>query len=444
MAKKFPSPEGEFSFSVPVQEEYGRFPMTIAKKTFPVVLAKVKKSDIKLDPGNPRLGDDEDLKPNTSGLGQKRIVKALTTDKMQKSAASLQASMEYHGGQNEAIWVHASGDPKEPIVIEGNRRRAIAEKLAGWDSFVCYIFPDEMSKDFVFQLMARRHLAEIERWSSAVRSEVAYKFLTGEIGGVEGNTPEERLKNVVALMQFTSEKMANKFIHSHIWWKHSGLAPEEWSKFHHAYVPRLKDYFGYDEGHIFDPTRPEFRSELRQTPKKSGLTIAELDELIQETAEKAAAKAGKKPDKFQPGFNWFVQLIENDKVTDCRHSDGIVAPALVAANKSYGPQVLELLQQPATRKSKSLDGSRLDPNTPAQMAWNYLREARQENHLYLQVERLKTSLFDGTKPIRLKGYRKPTTDNRMLRNALKTLSSAIDAFLQKTKQADEGDLEEVA
>jgi len=366
---------------------------------------------------------------------------------LKASADRLKKSIEYHGGQNEAVWAHAPGG-ENTRVVEGNRRTAIADIIDNdkWDNMLVFIFPDQMPSDHVLQLMAQRHVAEIEKWTSAVRAELAYKFYMGLVGGVEGKDHMERLGNIVQMMQFGSIPVAERYIHSYIWWKLSDLPAKDWSKFHHAYVPRMIRYFGYDKKHVEDNSAP-FKDECRKSPgkKDSDLTVEKVDEIIATAAKKAKSNSPKLKEADYPGtsdsFRWFIQLIAQKKVSDCRHSDGIVAPALADADSSYGPRTFELLQRPPSpkvkRRSEAVeDGSgTLDPDTPAQQAWNYRKECRAKNHLSTKVDNMIGQIEGSINSTRLADYQRANSDNRTLRAKMGLLAAACEEFLDKTEDA---------
>lgn len=421
-----------FTYSVKARQECGSFTMYVAKKAFDVKLCVVDINTLYLDPDNPRLLDIEDVDPKLTQKGQKSIAESLTTKSLAGAAKRLEASLDYHGGQNEEIWVQSRNG--KAIVVEGNRRLTLAKKL-GWKTLYCIVLPDEMGADYVSQLIARRHLGEAERWTSAVRSEIAHKFLMGEIGGVEGDTLDERLANIVKLMQFSSVKDAKKFIHSYVWFKKSGLSSEDWSKFHHLYVPRMVAFFGYDENHIQDGTAP-FKDELRKAPKNTGMSVREIDKLILEASGKKSIKTG---------FEWFVDLIKEDQITDCRQSDGIIAPAISSAGEPYAFKLFQLLQKPSNKTLQKTDGSgTLDKNAPAQIAWNFFKEAKQDNHLNIQITKIREMITDVITTSKIRGYQKPTSDNKILRFNIGELKKNLEKFLQVTVNAENEDEDEAA
>lgn len=426
MAKKYPQKREDFTYSCPIVEEFGAFPVVYNQVKYWVVMALVRAKDLFFDPKNPRLWN-EDVKGNYSNAGQKRLCNKLKTGDLEGPATTLQKQMEANGGQNEALWVWLKDG--QATVVEGNRRLSISNGLDGWEKVLVHIFPDQMSKDHVEDAVEQRHVSGIENWGSVIRSEAAYKHLI-----------ERRMdiQEIVARLGFTSVKTAEKFIHAFVWWKASGLDKRHWSKFYHLYVPRTVNHFGYDKNHWVDGSKP-FKEELRKPASKDGPSPQEVDKII---AQSLAAATGSPVKQLKSDFYWACKLIENGQFTDCRQGDGVIGPILAEADQPYGPEVLRILQsKPKNKRSKDEDHDDgvglLDPDTPAQMAWNYLRDARQGNHLVKKVQGLSEELA-GTmnSVIRMEKYIESSPENQVLRGTLIGLQGQLALFLKKMKTDD--------
>lgn len=435
--KGFPKPHGAFTYSVPVVQEFGRFPQMINKEEITVVVASVSTKLILLDPENPRTWHDEELKKGNglSASGQKRIVESLTSGKREREAARLKASMEHHGGQNEVVWVQNRGG--KTIVVEGNRRRALAEEV-GWETMTVFIFPDQMSQDNIDEVLMQRHVAGIQEWTSAIRSEVAYRLYTKKLGEAPHTKHDIRaaLKEIKSQLQFDTEGDAEKYIHSFVWLKESGLPAKDWSKMHHAYRKSLINHFGYN------PETQQFNDVDRSTPKNCP-SIEAVDEITAKAAYKAGYITKAEISGFKTNFQWFVNLIKTNRVTDCRHSDGIIGPALRDADKPYGPDVMRKLHsKPVNRREDGEivdDGvGPLDHGVPAHQAWEALRAGRTENHLLDNVQSLKDKINDVLASATLLEKYCPQgdddTDNLLLRQTIALLQTTLSKFLKSTER----------
>lgn len=415
LKKPIKSPDGNWTFSAPIKTKLGFMPQMIAGVEYLVLIAVMSTSDIFLDPENNRVKNENDKnKFKTTKNGQKLLKETLTgksSKRFKKSADRLKASMEYHGGQNEAIWVQQRNG--KTISCEGNRRRAMAEEL-GWETMICYVFPDEMPESAVNEIVSQRHVAGIQQWDSAIRSYVAYSMVIEQ---------EKPIEEVVALLSFSTIKEAEKYIHAYVWLEKSGLSLNQWSKFHHAFTPTLIRHFGYNKATC------TFEEKNRQPARKNALLPEEIDEKI---AVEVFKIDGAKRKNFKTNFNWFVNLIKENKVTDCRHSDGIVAPAIREIDEPHGLKVMRLLNsKPSARVSQSEDDGkgRLNPNSPAQQAWDHLKSVRDENHIVKKTEALseavKSALGSQTK---LSKYKKVNLENELLKREIGTLITLLKQF----------------
>jgi len=212
-------------------------------------------------------------------------------------------------------------------------------------------------------------------------------------------------------LMFQSDDATMKYIHAYVWWKKSGLGMEEWSKFHHAYIPRLVHLFGYD------PDKQKFSASKRKEMQKGGLQPEEIDEIVQVAARKEGAPVPKAAD-----FDWFVNLIKGDRVTDCRQCDGIVSPALFYADQPYGEDVLRLLQEKPKKGEES----------PAEKAWSHFNASRRENHLTEKTAKLAGELqnvLNSRK--RLAKYLAATPENTQLRGQIIALVGILEQFRSK-------------
>ena len=422
--RKFPGKQGEFTYSCPVREEYGTYPMVVNGHKYIALCVSMDAEDLYFDPNNPRLWG-EDGNYNFSNAGQNRIQEALTSGKFEDDSERLGKCLDVNGGQSQALWAQClpgPGGKLVPTLFDGNRRLSVAK----WEQVLTLLFPDQMTKEDREDLMAQPHVAGLLNWLSTVRSEVGWKYLTER---------KMLIQEITDRLQFKSSKEAKKFIHAYKWWKLSGLPKAQWSKFHHLYVPQMVDHFGYDENHWVDDSEP-FKAELRKPMgKDNSVTPQDVDEVVREAAIQAGNHV---PKNFKSDFYWAIKLINDHCVTDCRHCDGIVKPALRAATESYGFEVLKMLQsKPKTKHSPDMDRDDgqggLDPDTPAQMAWNYLKECRTQNHLSNKSDRLIGDLRATMKQNRrMEPYLDPdNTDNILLRGQLTTLIGVATQFLQR-------------
>ena len=411
----------EFHFSCPIVKNLGAFPITVNNQEFIVLMALVKRSILFFDPDNPRLWTSDE-KLNYSNAGQSRIAKALQSGNLKSPTNLLKKQIEANGGQNEPLWVYSIDG--SPTVVEGNRRLAIAD----WETVLVHIFPDEMPKECVFDYVEQRHNSGILEWPSVVRSKAAFMYLT------ERRLPMDQ---IMTKLQFKTVKDAEKYIHAYVWWKESGLGPEEWSKFHHLYTPTCVRHFGYDKNHWMDGSaifKDELRKPTREEKRGGAITPQAVDKIV---ADSIAASGQTIPKNFKSDFSWFVKLVQDGKVTDCRHSDGIVGPILRAADMPWAEDVLKTLNsKPKTKHSKDKDREDgtggLDPDTPAQMAWVQLKETKDGNGLLTKINALQDYLHNTVKSSKkLEKYVEETPENKLLDSAIDGLQALLTMFKEK-------------
>lgn len=367
-------------------------------KEVPCLLADIDINHVYLSPNNPRLGGKKSylgVNFDLTKKGQNALMKCLLeSDEFKKAADRLSKALEHNGGLNEPIWVVNQRNQ------EGNRRQAsLMDQEA---KFIrCYILPDNLSEEDIEYIQCQKHLGGHENWRSFIRSAMAWKFYT---------VRHWDAKKIAKIFQFDSDKHAMKYIHAYCWWKKSGLSPDDWSKFHHAYTPCLVGQFGYDPGRMeFFPDDQNIRKAVK------GACEPEIVD----------ANAGKKVD-----FNWFCQLIKNNNITDCRQSDGIVSPAVRHADKHYGPTVLSILQENVSKKKDAL--------SPAEKAFTYFKNARQEDHLGTDVEHLLSKVEGIVGSVsKMKPYKRNNLKNEMLRSKVKSLMIVLRTFHNETDVDEE-------
>jgi len=394
---------GNFRFTGPFKEVHGCYETHVLGVTLPVLIATVAEEERKTDPNNPRLlaAEKAKINGNLTAAGQKRIKQYLRGElngaensQLAKGSKQLESSIELHGGQNESLWLC------NKVVIEGNRRHAHLGDA------VCVVYPNETTAEQIFSIVSQRHIAGPMEWASYAKAKEATRALT-EFGW--------DMKKIVVNFQFQSEQAAMKYIHSYIWYEKSGLDDiTQWSKFHHAYVPTLISHFGYSpELREFDPTQRRPANPKVPHPH-------EVDDI-----------AGQVTD-----FNWLVGLIRDNKVTDCRHCDGIVAPAIREANTTYGEKVLEKLQRnPVVVTVRGGRGKPTKSVSPAQDAWNYLKESHQDNALAKKVKALEEELNAiGDSAAKRRPYQANSVDNHTLRSNLESLQVAVTKLHQYLPQ----------
>lgn len=341
---------GKFTFTGPFVEKMGEIPIYVLGTEYPALIVKMRTKDGILDPENLRLvnaknDDGSDLSPNESGAGQKRIQKYMNDSSQMKAEAKLlEESFALAGGQNELLMV------QKGIYKEGNRRASLM-LTKGIAEVLCLALPDEMSEEAVFAYNGQKHLGGFAEWDSYVKSKAAHHAY------VDLKWPIEQVR---IQFRFKSNKDALKYIHAYVWYEKSGLTePSEWSKFHHAYVPTLASHFGYDDDNFeFNPMKRKAQNTKTPTP-------AVVD-----------AVAGVPTD-----FQWFVNLIKDGKLTDCRQADGILAPAIRLADDNCADKLFELINEnpPANAKPGAY-------RAPCQKAWDYLVEVRNGSTLSTKLE----------------------------------------------------------
>lgn len=389
----------KWTFQGPWEEVFGAFPQYVKGNEIPVVLGRKKVENLRLSTDNPRIApDSKNIKPQDKD-GQIRIKKYLmgdfktpaTTDSENNSNANLlktgmdklEASFEFHGGQNEPLWT------RKNITVEGNRRLSLMSDRQDELALVLG-YPDETTDEEIFAIINQKHNQGSMEWSSYARAKEAYRAYY-----------EYRwsMQELIASMGFSSAKDAEKYIHSYIWFEKSKLTDiRHWSKFHHAYVPTLVTHFGYNKETC------QFETNGRKA-YKNGASPEEIDVI-----------AGTKTD-----FEWFVNLIKNKKVTDCRQSDGVVAPAIRDANEEYGKQVLRLLQQEPKK----------DEPAPADMAWKFLKEQKQQsvNSMTTKVDNINHEFRKFTRSKKnLEKFKEDPAQQRLLVSAFKDLATIADVI----------------
>lgn len=338
---------GKFTFTGPFLEKMGEFNINVLGKEYPVLIVKMRTKDGLLDPENLRLVDAKNddgtpLNPNDTGAGQKRIQKFMTESSVMKGEAKLLSeSFSLAGGQNELLMV------QKGIYKEGNRRASLM-LAKGIDELLAMALADEMPDEAVFAYNGQKHLGGFAEWSSYVKSKAAHHAY------VDLKWPIEQVR---VQFRFKSNKDALKYIHAYVWFDKSGIVdPSEWSKFHHGYVPTLAAHFGYDADNFeFNPTKRKAQNAKTPAP-------AVVD-----------AVAGVPTD-----FQWFVNLIIDGKLTDCRHADGIIAPAIRVADENCAEKLFQLINEnpPATGPYRA----------PCQKAWDYLIEIRNGSSLTTKLD----------------------------------------------------------
>lgn len=269
-----------------LRKELGFYPIIIRGIEVICLLAMVPTrggGQPKLNPKNPRI--ERDLVGKKS---QKEIEKLLN----KANSLVLRSALERNEGQIEhlIIWNNT--------VIEGNRRQLQFSTLDSTPEILVIILPDDTPEDLVHALERTIHVSGKEQWESAVKSKLAYDLYQ----------QTKDWKQVAVELQFKNVSTAKKYVNAHIWHREamklslnkgnskiSMSDPDHWSKFHHATGPTLSKFFGYDDD-------------------KETLSDAK-------------------------NFKWFCQLIKNGKLTDCRHSDGIIRPIAALANSDEDDDV---------------------------------------------------------------------------------------------------------
>lgn len=412
MAKTKKIKKGDWTYTVPAGcEEHGSYPIVVRGKSYTILLATNPTNSLLFDKDNPRNSAEDDIKGGYTAAGQNRLLNYLTGEdgkngKLKTASKKLEAALNDNGGLAEPLFVQADANGLK--VKEGNRRLA-EQKKAGRETTLCAHFPDEMDTEAIFHFINTKHTIGAEEWPSFVISKRAHQMM--EEFGME-------LEDIAKTGSFTSVRDVEKYIGAYRWYEHSGLTDiSHWSKFHHAYTPALRNHFGYN----FDK---DTFSEKDRKPcagpeaRKIALQPEEVD-----------AIAGTKTN-----FKWFVNLIKNDHVTDCRQSDGVVIPAIRNINEPYGPRLMKILQTPPAKPSKG----KKKPQAPAELAWSFLRECRRdkdplqcktENYLeYLRS--ILNSASDSKK------YRAASDENEVIESLVKILRGSLNEFL-KLVQSDQ-------
>ena len=322
----------------------GQTTFHVLQQEIPVILATVPgkgKDAPKVNPDNPRLLDDFKEKATQTNL--KAHIHAMY------HGQEIKSSLDFHGGLNEPLMVHNS------LFVEGNRRAT--ELLGTTDEILAWILPDEMTPEQIMALITTKHTGGHYDWSSYVKSKTAYEFRTIHKWSWE---------DIMKQCQFSSLKATKKYVTAYVWFMKSGLLnitdkkgdakfhSDEWSKFHHACVPTLEKHWGYNNETC------EFDSQEAAKADTIGADVV----------------AGHATD-----FPWFVNLIKDGKLTDCREPDGLVAPLVrdAANNEPYAGRIFQVLDAPV----KSTNGQRNATN--ADEAWKMLREYRQGGWLVRQI-----------------------------------------------------------
>lgn len=260
------------SYTCCLKKKLGTYPITIRGVKVVCLLAMVPTKGAgrpKLNPQNPRISN------SGAGNDQNSIGKELK----KANSSLLQKALERNEGQIEhlIIWKNT--------VIEGNRRQNIFQNLE-YPEILVVILPDSTDLKLVHALERTIHISGKEEWESPVKSKLACD-LYEEL---------EDWKLVADELQFKNATGAKNYATAYIWhqmalkkYKVKQNRQWSWSKFHHAVNPTLKTYFGWNE----------------------------TEEIFDE------------PDNFK----WFCQLIKNNKLTDCRQSDGVVRPIIGLGNE---------------------------------------------------------------------------------------------------------------
>ena len=387
---------GKFNYTGPFVEIHGSYETHILGQAFPLLIATISEENRLTDPDNPRLQAAERarIKGGLDPNGQKRIkeylggkMKGAENARLAVGSESLKGSIESHGGQNETLWVC------DKVVIEGNRRTGLLGDA------VCLVYPNETTDEQIAAIIYQKHIGGELEWVSYCKAKEAHKCLT-EHGWT--------FKDIKDRLNFKSEDAAKKYVHSFVWFEESGLKDtSHWSKFHHAIVPTLIHHFGYDPKELtFGERRPA---------SKSSLLPDQVDKI-----------AGCVTD-----FKWFTGLIKDNKLTDCRQSDGVVGPAIRDADKTYAPLVFKKLNaKPAVVVTvRGGVGKPAKSISPAQDALNYLKESRGDDVIVKRIELLTTEI-DATlnSNTKLREYKTNTVENHRLRNSIQRLAMFLSVF----------------
>lgn len=254
-------------YSLDLVKKLAVFDIHVLGQTIPLLLATVPgvgRGAPKFDTNNPRIEGEK--------VSSQREVKELLQESY--DADRLSKSIKDNGGQQDPLFMLKN------TIIDGNRRYSV---LSGEETILVNVFPDDTSDEVVQAFLATKHLSGPKEWPSHVRSRYAYEFAKNY------NWPIDK---ITTHCQFKSNKETEKYIGAYVWLMEAkeiggdAIKNEDWSKFHHAYVPTMVRHFGYDK--------------LTESFDNMGDT----------------------------NFEWFVNLIVDGKLTDCRQSDGIVARAI--------------------------------------------------------------------------------------------------------------------
>ena len=251
-------------------------------------------------------------------------------------------------------------------IIEGNRRFSIMSKK--YPTLLVYVLPDSVTEEQVLALISTKHLAGPLEWSSYVRSRTAWRFKT------DFNWTDAEIQK---RCQFKTVAQAKKYILAYeMLDRYFKLHPDDmdithWSKFHHACVPSLKR-------HLED-----------EPPAHHG---------------------------YKSNFEWFCHLIKDEKIKDCRESDGCVAPLLRKMQEDGDQEGLKILEEEG-----------------AQKAWEHLREANQGTTLLRRVKAtLKelTKITDCTEQCKIRA--KEEGEYMLEKSLIGILQVEIGKYLKKT------------
>ncbi len=279
--------------------------------------------------GNPRI--QEELKKRGLSNPTQSQLKEILKDFSEED--SLAKSVESDGGQSDFLYLWQNQ------FVEGNRRSTLL--IGNVEKILVVIFPDSMSEELVMTFVSKKHLAGPLEWESAMRAMTAWKFK---------EVYKWSLEKIANHFNFSSAKMAKKFIGSYEWLaaamkmypdtpanNANGNRPiniGDWSKFHHAYVPTMVKHFEGEAEHDFKDVN-------------GGTDIGD-----------------------KGNFKWFCNLIHTKKVHDCRQSDNTVAPLIRDADE---------------------DGLKILNRDGAEVAHRYLKDKRQGNIL---VGKMKSTIVE--------------------------------------------------